>query len=424
MIDMLPPQKVRDLDALRAVVKKKFNKAIRSNFPAFAKYFKPIVEIALQQEHPLDYWLIRQIYADGDLTRLNEDLQSIENKFGEDFLTKLFDEIKGQARQPDNLLFKLRSMYAEVDCARFLSCATGSAHISKIPESGDILFRLNDQEWVFAVKNPLEEYISLECIADVLAGMMWLEDNNILRFYNRRIELEGQEINDSFRKKVISFIHEDFISVLKGVERRIREPSFKNLRYDKFSLSKDSLKITIDIRQDQRQTIIIQAKIKDPPRIISLRMGQASYQSDFYNIVSYLPAWWIGEQPNWEKVSNKLKEHIQKACKQLEKVERKGIFIRFNPQPEHEEALIQDIENPQSYLLNTINHELPIVLYLPFRFNPPRYMLNKSAEKAEFLRRAGDRIAAEALQRLKGIGKSGLKDVGRQKHKYLSDATL
>lgn len=416
MIDILPLQKVKDLEELRETVNEKLNKKVRKEFPTFAKYFQSIIGLALQQEHPLDYWFIREIYADGDFTRLDETLESIE-KFGESFLEDLFKEIEGQYCNADDLLFKLRSMHAEIDCARFL--ASSSGHIRKIPKSGDILFELNGQEWVFEVKNLLEEYISFECIADVLAGMMWWEDNDLLRFYKERIELKGNKINHRFRKKVIKFIHEDFIEELKEIERRIQSRST-----EEYYVEFESLKIKIEVINDPEPQAIVD--IVEDPRSMSLNMIRSSYQTEFYNI-SYIPPWHIGEPPDWRKVSEKLKKLIEAARKQLERRKNmnKGIFIRFDPQPEHEEVLIQDIEDPQGFLPSTIDEcELPIVLYLPFRFKPPRYMLNEAARRIEFLREAEHRIAQEALLRLKGIGKSGLKDVGRQKHKYLSEATL
>ncbi len=384
MFGKLPSSKVRNLQELRKTVTNNLER-VRKKFPFFAKYFEPIINTALQQTYPLDYNLIQRIYTNDDFTGFNDILQSIERKFGKSFLEELFGEISKEACHPDRLLIRLESVWAEVDCAKFLSYVPGKAQIKKILEYGDIHFKLNDQKWIFQVKSFLEEYISLEFIKDVLVGMMFLQNNELLRLYNKRIELKGEAINDSFRVKVVEFIHNNFIDLLECIENLIQRQQSKGpISCERVE---GPLKVSVKVDRQLRVTITI----KEQSRSIVFSMKRSDLPSEVYNIIAYCKAWFIGEPPDWGKVEDKLNRCIRQACADLNKAStgNKGIFIRFNIQPEHEEALAKDMRNPQGFIHRVIDrYKVPIVLYFPYIFinETTRYMLNSAASEVGFLK--------------------------------------
>ena len=247
------------------------------------KIFKRIVDEILSNAngsdyHPLDYPIVRY-FLHPDLSIVNlpfvqrpEFIEQFTQEFGGELANSFFREITTQP--PDKFYIDLESLFAVWQGAKFLKL-NGAKVYEFHPQDetgGDVQFRLKGTEWIAEVKNLNHEDISLYCVAQMLAGLMSLEnEGRELREWNR-ITLEGQNINDDFRTEAIKLLRKEIGAILSEAVGNNRPLLQKNI---------GSFKVSI-YPYSQSRTIIILAQNSN--QCLKLKFHKNPENSYYYKI--------------------------------------------------------------------------------------------------------------------------------------------
>lgn len=197
--------------------------------------FKGLLDDVIQHRtdsnyHPLDYPIVRYfLLGDPHLVHLPyvfhpDFLAEVRKCWGDDRVRKFFCELN--AENPANLYNRTASLRAVWNCAKYVTQIGGKVtdfHVQSSDDNSsqgscDVLFSFENKSWHCEVKHLLHPDITLYCIANALAGMLYLkEQGQSLRKY-QHITLEGDNINYNFRNEVIEFIHNQINAVLARIE--------------------------------------------------------------------------------------------------------------------------------------------------------------------------------------------------------------
>lgn len=180
--------------------------------------------------HPLDYPIVRYFLLD-DLHLVHlpyvfhpDFLAEVRKCWGDDRVRKFFCELN--AENPANLYNRTASLRAVWNCAKYVKQIGGKVtdfHVQSSDDNSsqgscDVLFSFENKSWHCEVKHLLHPDITLYCIANALAGMLYLkEQGKSLRKY-KHITIEGDNINYNFRNEVIEFIHNQINAALAKIE--------------------------------------------------------------------------------------------------------------------------------------------------------------------------------------------------------------
>ena len=257
------------------------------------KIFKRIVDKILTHPnktdyHPLDYPIVRYfLHPNSNYGVLN--LPSIQRpefikeyfvpQFGKELLDGLFREIN--ACPADHFYMRLESLLAVCECTTYLKANNATVcEFHPKDNARDVAFCWNGISWLAEVKNLEHEDINLYCVAQMLAGMMWLEkEGQKLREWNH-ITLEGQNMDHDFRTAVIKFLRNKINEILSIVEINNRPCVRENMNGFKVSIY-------------ARPKIIIKVNsAKNPNRYLRLCLGKNSGHSLYYTISSSLAYSW------------------------------------------------------------------------------------------------------------------------------------
>lgn len=380
------PVVIKDKNELTECINKKLEDC-KHQYRTFFKYFEPIIRGLLDSSYPLDFRLMRIVYQNKDLSNYEQLLDRLECKFGEEFLQQLFAEAGNLSGQ--HLLIKFKSMWAEIDCAEFLSRTTDETNsIEKIETVGDILVKNENDNWKIQVKNFSEEDLNLECIEDALLGAMCWEQNALLKQYDR-ITLEGCKVNDSCRDKTIDFIQTELLPTLQYIEEVCKEnqDQYLQIKLTRFYISKQKvqegyLELVIDCFDRPHNQLEFEFKFGDTKgnRSIKMTMQKDQISDPNYCSISYNNTWWGDPDLNWDKVLNKLQRHLDRSASQLRGTGNKATFVRFNIHPKYEAALTNDVMSPDGNIVTQVNKcNFPVIIYFPHLKDTGPYLLNKPA---------------------------------------------
>ena len=216
--------------------------------------FRGLVDDIIQQRtdckyHPLDYPIVRYFLL-GDHHQVHLPyvfhpvfLTEVRKCWDDDRVRQFFCELS--AEDPANFYNRTMSLHAVWNCAKYVTQIGGKVTKFHIQSSDgnnnqgncDVLFSYKNKSWYCEVKHLLHPDVSLYCMANALAGMLYLKNQGkSLRKY-RYITLEGDSINYEFRNGVIKFIHNQINAALVKIEE---EPKTRRICY-----SENGLKITI-----------------------------------------------------------------------------------------------------------------------------------------------------------------------------------
>jgi hypothetical protein len=243
--------------------------------------------------HPLDYPIVRYfLHPSGVLNLpLTQRPEFIKDQFvsqlGKEFLDGFFREIN--ACPADHLYIGLESLRAVWECATYLKANNATVcEFHPKDNARDVAFCWNGISWLAEVKDLNHEDINLYCVAQMLAGMMWLEkEGQKLREWNR-ITLKGQNMKDDFRTAVITFLRNRASDLLSIVEKNSRP-----------CIQKDMNGFVVSIYARPRPQIIIRENSsQNSKRYLKLCLGEHSGQSLDYTISPRLAYSWPASLTN------------------------------------------------------------------------------------------------------------------------------
>jgi len=358
------------------------------------KWFCELQKNRNRNIHPLDFPFLRYILQNGDANgQVNlfatEDpttIQKIYDRYGEKVGDSFYKEITAQ--EGPYFMNRLCSLNAEWECVKFLSSQKYFDRINEFhPNNGkfDISFtwrNREDQTWYAEAKNILHEDGNLVFIAHVLVGLLWLEEKGKKWRSFKHLQLEGEKIDDTFRKKVIEFLR-------NNSNKFPNEPNNHRLQkenIDGFLITTSKPGTNIFRVQIQKEICNHQNSSK-----LEIKFHRGSSSPTFYRI-SPSSAYLSKELKSPEflnKFDNKIKELKGKIEKHHVNKKRYLGFINLEL---HEKYSASQSQRWKIQIKDRLNKEVfPIVLHTSFPCNSNGsaidkdiYIRNKTADDAGF----------------------------------------
>lgn len=358
--------------------------------------FKGLLDDVIQHRtdsnyHPLDYPIVRYFLL-GDLHLVHlpyvfhpDFLTEVRKCWGDGRVRQFFRELS--AENPSSFYNRTASLRAVWNCAKYVTQIGGKVtnfHIQSSDDNSsqgscDVLFSFENKSWHCEVKHLLHPDITLYCIANVLAGMLYLkEQGKSLRKY-RCITLAGDNINYKFRNEVIKYIHNQINAALAQIEEKPKtlriccsEYGFKTTIYPTFkeiyfnSESEPNRKVKFHFRKDQQS---------DPPY-------------DWYEVGPSSACYWPA--PLSQQFLKKLNDKIEDVERQLkERTVHSLGFLYLDLPVAHIDARKSSTEAQkwEQALEDRLNKsDSPLILMTePPRLQRDIYVMNHAAKQSSFI---------------------------------------
>jgi len=359
--------------------------------------FKELIADVIQHRtgsnyHPLDYPIVRYfLLGDFHLVHLPyvfhpDFLAEVRKCWGNERVRQFFCELS--AEDPASFYNRTMSLYAVWICAKYVTQIGGKVtnfHIQSSDDNSnqsncDVLFSFKNKSWHCEVKHLLHPDVSLYCIANALAGMLYLKDQGkSLRKY-RYIILEGDSINYKFRNRSIKFIHNQINVALSKIEEET-----KNRR---ICYSEHGFKIKIYPRS---KTISFESD-SVPKREVKFRFRkdqQSNPPYDWYEVGPSRACYW--PEPLSQQFFKKLDEKIEIVESQRKKrtVHYLG-FLYLDLPIAHIDARKSSTEAQkwEQAIEDRLNKsDLPFILMTELRRTERDiYVINNAAKQSSFIR--------------------------------------
>ena len=341
--------------------------------------------------HPLDYPIVRYFLLD-DLHLVHlpyvfhpDFLAEVRKCWGDDRVRKFFCELN--AENPANLYNRTASLRAVWNCAKYVTQIGGKVtdfHVQSSDDNSsqgscDVLFSFENKSWHCEVKHLLHPDITLYCIANALAGMLYLKkQGKSLRKY-RCITLKGDNINYEFRNEVINFIHDQINAALAKIEE---EPKTLRICYQEHGFI-----ITI-YPTNKRIHLQSDSESKRQVKFLFRKGQQSDPPYDRYEIGPSRACSWPA--PLSQQFLKKLDEKIESVEHQLkERTVHSLGFLYLDLPVAHIDARksskeTQKWEQTLEDCLNKSN--LPLILMTEStRLKRDTYVINHTAKKSSFI---------------------------------------
>ncbi len=358
--------------------------------------FKGLIDDVIQNRtdsnyHPLDYPIVRYFLL-GDLHMVHlpyvfhpDFLSKVRECWGDDRVRQFFRELS--AENPANLYNRTASLRAVWNCAKYVTQIGGKVtdfHVQSSDDNSsqgscDVLFSFENKSWHCEVKHLLHPNITLYCIANALAGMLYLKkQGKSLRKY-QCITLAGDNINYEFRNEVIKYIHNQINAAVAKIEEEPRTrriccsecgfkitiyPHLKRIRLN--SESEPNRQVTFCFREDHQS---------DPPY-------------DAYEIGPSHACFWPAPLP--QQFLKKLDERIESVERQLKEGTVHSLGFLYLDLPEaHIDARKSSTEAQkwEQTLEDCLNKSdsLLILMTESTRLQRDTYVINHAAKQSSFI---------------------------------------
>lgn len=343
--------------------------------------------------HPLDFPIVRYFlhpyWVESNLPFVQHPdfIKDTRRLFGDKKTQQFFQEI--HAELPDNFYIRIYSLRAVWECAKFLekqSTKITQFHSQVNSQQGsDISFEWKNVIWDVEVKNLSHIDINSFCITHTLAGMMYLEnEGENLRSFNS-IMIDGDQVNDTLREKVVSFIHQGFNRIFDDLKNATGYiPKVEGTSNE---LDIEAIQVNVDKVRVRIKSNIPDKELGKIELILNKRPKPKESIRNYYIIGPTQAYWW--PQPFTPEFYNKLDQKIIKIGKQKEKVP--GNYFGFLYLDLHEQNIDQrkrairkqEWEQIIEQHLNQVTFPLVLVTDST-RLQKSFYIMNRAAVNAGF----------------------------------------
>lgn len=361
--------------------------------------FKRLLDDIIQHRndsnyHPLDYPIVRYFLL-GDLHLVHlpyvfhpDFLSKVRECWGNDLVRQFFCELK--AEDPASFYNRTASLRAVWNCEKYVAQIGGKVtkfHIQTFDDNSsqgscDVLFSFKNKFWHCEVKHLLHPDVSLYCVANALAGMLYLkEQGQSLRKY-RYITLAGDNINYEFRNEVIEFIHNQINAALARIEE---EP-----RTRRICCSEYGLKTTIYPKSKK----IYLSSESEPNRQVkfSFRKDQQSDPPyDWYEVGPSSAYCWPTplSQQFFTKLNDKIEDDVERQLKERTVHSLGFLYLdlpdahidarKSSTEAQEWEQAIEDCLNKSDSLLILMTESTRL------RLQRDTYVINQAAKQSRFI---------------------------------------
>lgn len=194
------------------------------------KYLRKLFKLWLSEDNkifnPLEIpWVL--LLFKNRLSDLDKSLMNVEKILGENNLKLIFDELLDENSDENNLFRKIKSLEGEINA--FIYLKNEFENLKKINSIGD--FECDGKN--ISVKSILDLDLNHQMILNVIRALAYVEENKILRKFNK-VRLEKLEkIDYIFLNNILWFLRNNLIECLNFIDNSDvwDEAEIKTVRY-------------------------------------------------------------------------------------------------------------------------------------------------------------------------------------------------
>lgn len=296
------------------------------------------------------------------LDKLNEYLETFENRLGEENLKLLFSELKKEAGNTESTIIKIRSLTGEITAFNKLA-DEGHKNLKKISAGGD----WESETAIISVKSILDLDLNYQLIENTIQGMICIQENSILRKYSNIRLNDEKNLDHKFRAKIIWFLQNSLLNTLQFVDDTLENNDEVEIKTTKFYMgdgqqdgylkilltgdSDDSNKtITANLQEDRYGMPELEHKLE-----MNFRINNPQY-SNIFCISFDTNTYWDGQILDFDHLQKSIKEHLEKFDQDKEKLKSNKSFIgwiNISIHPMHECYVLENKDKIEELLRTT-----------------------------------------------------------------------
>lgn len=185
------------------------------NFPYVKKYLQDILKYWVENiDNPLSIpWVLALFAGEGELDNLDKTLGELEKKLGGNNLKGIFKELQDEkTKHSSNVCIKIHSLSEEIKVFLENLPIKNGKNIKKITSIGDWEY----DNTIISVKSILPLEFNRQLIENTVRSMFFIKEYSILRNYYKVTIGKCGNIDDTFRRKITSFLESKLISLLNS----------------------------------------------------------------------------------------------------------------------------------------------------------------------------------------------------------------
>jgi len=327
------------------------------------KFVKKYLETTLKKwvknlSNPISINWILWLYKN-KLEKLNKNLESLENKMGEENLTLIFDELKKEGGNTESVLIKIDSLTGEIIAFEKLT-DDGHTNLIKISTGGD----WESETAIISVKSILDLDLNYQLIENTIQGMICIQENSILRKYSKIRLDDEKKLDHKFRKKIIWFLENSLLNTLQFIDEELENNDNIEIETTKFYIKKKQqtgyLKIYLygnSKHSKKTITITLQEDRVGKPKLehqleIYFRINDSQYRNIFsisFNTNTYRD----GKPLDFDRLQESIQKHLNKFDQDKEKLKNNKSFIgwiNISIHPMHESYVLKNKEKIEEFM--------------------------------------------------------------------------
>jgi hypothetical protein len=339
------------------------------NLPYVKKYLANLLKKWVENiDNPLSIILVVELFKD-ELADVNRNLEEFERIMGVNNLNKLLGELESlKTKYSSEINKKISSLHGEMLVFKELTKKYKS--IKKMESNGDWLC---DKNTIVSVKSFLELDFNHYSIKNYLNSMFFIQRNHTLRDYNTIKLSNCENIDDSFRKKIIWFLESELITFLNFFNEQISHWNYFELKSTRYYYDNQRANNYLEIitnthtKGNKGKDIVFllkESRYGEPQfnhkiKIVFKNMG--NHNKNYFDIYFDTNFYWEGCKIDLLTIMQKIQYQLEKIDKEYNRIRRQNInfigWINIIVHPKHEKNIINNKKEIEQFIKKPIKRK-------------------------------------------------------------------
>jgi len=313
------------------------------------KFTKKYLEATMKKwveklSNPLAIFWVQKLFED-KLEKLDENLKALEGKLSEKNLKLIFGELENEGGDTEAVIRKIKSLKGEITAFNKLA-SEGHKNLKKINQGGD----WESDTIIISVKSVLDLDVNYQLLESTIRGMIYIQENDILRKYSRIEFRDEKKLDHKFRTKIVWFLENSFLNTLRFIDSELENTDDIKIKTSKSYVENNQQTgyleicshgyvdgsekvVEITLRKDRagEQKLEHQLKIELEDR--------STEDSKTFSIGFGTNAYWEGQGLDLDYLSKSIHKHLEKFDKDKQNLKNVKDFvgwINISIHPMHE----------------------------------------------------------------------------------------
>lgn len=315
------------------------------NKPFIRKYLGSIMKKWIEElSNPLAVFLVQKLFED-KLEKLDKKLEALEGKLGEENLESIFNELGKERGDMAEVTMKIESLNGEIITLNKLA-SEGHKNLKKISQGGD----WESDTAIISVKSILDLDLNYQLIESTVRGMIYIQENDILRKYSRTELRDEKKLDHKFRTKIIWFLENSLLNTLRFIDSELENTGNIEIKTSKFYVENNQrtgyleicsygyadgpkriIEITLQEDRAGQQKLEHQVKIKFE--------AISTADSKTFSVGFKSNAYWESQELNFDYFQGTIRDRLEDFDKDKKKIKNGKDFvgwINISIHPMHE----------------------------------------------------------------------------------------